>query len=154
MVSGLTESCHHCNAHDLSWARYYAWLDTVAQEKRKKAGGGTGGNAGSTAEPTTMWQQLAKLAELQLAERIAANPMYEVNEKVSSQFKRFETALPELLKIHTGKWIVWLDEPKSFHDDEQQALRWACENLDPNAGFVIALVETPRVHYASGWLRA
>lgn len=144
--SGLTESCHHCDAHDLAWSGYYAWLDTIAQEKTKKSG-----HASSS---TTMWQQLSQRAQRERAERIAENPMHEVNEEVSSQFKRFETALPELIKSHSGKWIVWLDEPKSFHDDEQTALKWAYENLDTNKGWVIACVETPRVHYASGWLRA
>lgn len=147
--SSITESCHHCDAHDLAWSVYYAWLDTLAQEKRRK----TAGNAAAT-EPTTMWQQLAARAKRERAERLAENPMHEVNEEVSSQFKRFETALSELIKSHYGKWIVWLDEPRSFHDDEQAALRWAYENLDTNRGWVIACVETPRVHYASGWLRA
>lgn len=147
--SFLTESCRRCDVHDLAWSVYYAWLDTLAQEKRRK----TAGNAAIT-EPTTMWQQLAARAQRERAERIAENPMHEVNEEVSSQFKRFETALPELIKSHSGKWIVWLDEPKSFHDDKQTALRWAYENLDTNKGWVIACVETPRVRYASGWLRA
>jgi hypothetical protein len=66
------------------------------------------------------------------------------SEKVLAETRKFREALPELLKTHSGEWVIFLDgEPKGFHSDEKTAYDAAVAEFGRNAGFVVApVVET------------
>ncbi len=64
-----------------------------------------------------------------------------VADKVLQETLRFRTALPELLKKHSGKWVVFKDgEVQSFHDNEEEAYRAGLERFGREGGHVIAVV--------------
>ena len=58
---------------------------------------------------------------------------------------RFRAALPELLKDHAGKWVVFRDgQVVSVHDDEEAAYRAGREAFGLRGGHVVAPVEEQR----------
>lgn len=62
-------------------------------------------------------------------------------QRVKLEFERFKAALPELLKTHSGKWVVFLNgEVQSMFDDEGSAFDHAVKTLGVEAGFVVAPV--------------
>lgn len=69
------------------------------------------------------------------------NAMTTVSEKVLEETKRFRASLPELLKVHPGKWIVFLNGAvQSVHDDETSAFESGRSQFGVDAGYVIAPV--------------
>lgn len=68
--------------------------------------------------------------------------MPSINETVLKETKRFEEALPELMKSISGKWVVFKDgEVQSIHDDTDEAYRSGVEKFGLNGGFIVGLVE-------------
>lgn len=68
--------------------------------------------------------------------------MATVSEKVLEETMLFRAALPELLKTHPGKWVVFKDgQVRSVHDDEAHAYESAVKAFGPGSGYVIAPVE-------------
>ena len=64
-----------------------------------------------------------------------------VAEKVLQETLRFRAALPELLKGHSGKWIVFKDgEVQSVHDTAEEAHRAGLEKFGREGGHVVAPV--------------
>src|SRR5450432_1731980 len=65
-------------------------------------------------------------------------------DKVLEQTLLFRAGLPELLKEHRGKWVVFLGgEVKSFHPNERAAYDNAVKEFGPGTGYVIApVIET------------
>lgn len=62
-------------------------------------------------------------------------------DKVLQETLRFRAALPELLKDHPGKWVVFKDgQVQSVHDKEVEAYRAGLEKFGRNGGHVIAPV--------------
>lgn len=70
--------------------------------------------------------------------------MSTVADKVLEETKRFRAALPELLKTHRGKWVVFKDgSVQGIHDDEKTAYEDAVGRFGALGGYVIApIVET------------
>lgn len=67
--------------------------------------------------------------------------MTTTSEKVLQETLQFRKALPELLKTHPGKWVVFLGgSVKSFHDDERSAYESALKEFGAEAGYVIGPV--------------
>lgn len=66
------------------------------------------------------------------------------DDRVSEQHAKFRAELPELLRRHPGRWVVYYDGPRAFFDDEWKALEWASATLGDDTGFVIAHVEEER----------
>ncbi len=56
-------------------------------------------------------------------------------------YRRFEAALPRLMRRHRGRWVVFLDgEVKSAHDNEESALAAGIERFGADAAFIVAPV--------------
>lgn len=64
-----------------------------------------------------------------------------VADKVLEETLRFREALPELLKAHAGKWVVFKDgQVQSVHEREEEAYRAGLEKFGWDGGHVIAPV--------------
>lgn len=61
------------------------------------------------------------------------------------QWEMFLRELPTLIAVHRGRWAVYLDGLRHVCDDQGIALDWAYAHLQHDAGFVIAMVETPYI---------
>ena len=66
--------------------------------------------------------------------------MTTLRDRIRLQTGRFEQALPALLPIHGGKWVVFRDGVQSVHDDEESAYARAVEAFGVEGGFVVARV--------------
>lgn len=77
--------------------------------------------------------------------RTMASACVSTESRVHVQWEKFVAELPELIRRHAGRWAVYMDGLRHVCDDEDAALEWAYANLPHDAGFVIAVVETPRV---------
>lgn len=66
-------------------------------------------------------------------------------DKVHEQHQKYLAELPALLAEHEGRWVVYLDGPRAFFEDEWKALEWASQTLGDDTPFVIARVEPERV---------
>jgi hypothetical protein len=62
-------------------------------------------------------------------------------EQVSAQHEMFKKEIPELLLTSAGKWVAYFNGVKTIVDTEEEALRWAYENLGASVPFVIAPVK-------------
>jgi hypothetical protein len=68
-----------------------------------------------------------------------------IADKVLQETIRFRQALPELLKAHAGKWVVFRDgEVQSVHDSEEEAYRAGLEKFGREGGHVVAPVVEER----------
>jgi hypothetical protein len=78
----------------------------------------------------------------------------DVASKVLKETKRFHQALPELLEIHAGRWIVFLDgEVKGTFDSEDAAYAKAVQRFGKDGGFVVAqIVEVTPTPVSAGVL--
>jgi hypothetical protein len=76
------------------------------------------------------------------------------SDRVLQETLRFREALPELLKTHRGKWVVFRDgEVKSVHDTEEEAYTAGLAAFGRDGGQVIApVVEQPPVPITAGVL--
>lgn len=76
------------------------------------------------------------------------------DEKVLEETKLFRAALPELLRKHRGKWVVFLGgEVKSVHDDELGAYSEAVLKYGTDGGYVVApVIETTTTPITAGVL--
>lgn len=64
-----------------------------------------------------------------------------VAEKVLEETRRFRQALPDLLKEHAGKWVVFKDGTvQSIHESADDAYRAGLEKFGREGGQVIAPV--------------
>lgn len=64
-----------------------------------------------------------------------------VAEKVLQETLRFRGALPELLKEHAGKWVVFRDgQVQGVYDDEEQAYRDGLVKFGREGGHIVAPV--------------
>ena len=65
-----------------------------------------------------------------------------VDFRILEESRRFRAALPELLKQHAGKWVVFKDgEVRIVTDDEDSAYVWGLEHYGARGGFVVAPVD-------------
>ena len=65
--------------------------------------------------------------------------------RVLQETVRFRQALPELLKTHAGKWVVFKDgEVQSVHASEEEAYREGLERFGREGGHVVAQVVEER----------
>ncbi len=65
----------------------------------------------------------------------------DVADKVLQETLRFREALPELLKEHAGKWVVFKDDRvQSVHETEHEAYRAGLEKFGRDGGHVVAQV--------------
>ena len=63
---------------------------------------------------------------------------------VSEEYGRYEAALPELLKTHGGKWIVFRDNTvQGVFDAEEEAYNAGLAKYGLEGGFVIVEVKEP-----------
>lgn len=69
---------------------------------------------------------------------------------LDAQYRQFVIALPELKRNHAGKWVVWFGGFQSAHESEDDAERWALQNLGRAADFVIARAVEPEIIPLSG----
>jgi len=66
-------------------------------------------------------------------------------EKVRVEMEAFRRMLPDLLPLHAGKWVVFLDgKVQAFFDDESAAYDHAIRTFGPSRGFVVAQVAPER----------
>jgi hypothetical protein len=66
----------------------------------------------------------------------------DARERVFAEMAKFHEALPELLREHQGKWIVFKDGAvQSLHDDEDSAYWAGLKAFGAQGGQVIVLVE-------------
>ena len=64
-----------------------------------------------------------------------------VAERLLQETLRFREALPELLKKHAGKWVVFRDgQVQGVFEDEEQAYRDGLTKFGREGGHVIAPV--------------
>ena len=64
-----------------------------------------------------------------------------VAEKVLQETLGFREALPDLLKEHAGKWVVFRDgQIQGVYDDEERAYRGGLEKFGREGGHVVAPV--------------
>jgi len=67
--------------------------------------------------------------------------MDEIRERVRVEMAAFEEQLPDLLRHHPGKWIVFRDKTvHSTHESEAAAYSAAVKEFGYAGGFVIAQV--------------
>jgi len=84
-----------------------------------------------------------------------ANAVVEsASERVLQETLRFRAALPDLLKTHPGKWVVFRDgEVKSVHETEEEAYKAGLEKFGRDGGQVVApVVEQPPIPITAGVL--
>ncbi len=63
---------------------------------------------------------------------------------VNAEAEVFKAQLPDLLKKHRGKWVLFRDgRPVDFFDDYEDALIAGLEKFGREAVFLIACVEPP-----------
>jgi hypothetical protein len=76
------------------------------------------------------------------------------SERVRQETLRFREALPELLKTHAGKWVVFRDgEVKSVHPTEEEAYKAGLDQFGRDGGQVIVqVVEEPPFPITAGVL--
>lgn len=76
------------------------------------------------------------------------------SERVRQETLRFREALPELLKTHGGKWVVFRDgEVKSVHESEEEAYQAGLERFGRDGGqVVVQVVEEPPFPITAGVL--
>lgn len=69
----------------------------------------------------------------------------DVKDKVKAEMERFRAALPALLAVMPGRWVVFhAGAVESQHDNEDAAYVHAVKVLGREAGFVVAKVEEER----------
>lgn len=76
----------------------------------------------------------------------------DINEKVRHEMRRFREALPRLLELYPGKWVVFRGgEVQSLHESSADAHKAGVERFGLFGGQVIARVaaEEPRLISAS-----
>jgi hypothetical protein len=67
--------------------------------------------------------------------------MSEIERRVLEETERFRAALPELIKHHPGRWVVFRDGAVvSDHATEDEAYRAAVVRFGVQGGFVVAPV--------------
>ncbi|MBI5478799.1 MAG: hypothetical protein HY906_08090 [Deltaproteobacteria bacterium] len=67
--------------------------------------------------------------------------MSDIERKVLEETERFRAALPELIKQHPGRWVVFRDgQVVSDHATEDEAYRAAVARFGVTGGFVVAPV--------------
>lgn len=78
--------------------------------------------------------------------------MDETARKVLAETERFLAALPELMKQHPGRWVVFRDgQVVSDHATEDEAYRDAVARFGLDGGFVVApVVETAPTPVTAG----
>nr|MBK7070387.1 hypothetical protein [Deltaproteobacteria bacterium] len=69
--------------------------------------------------------------------------MLQVESKVKEQYERFRRELPVMQRgPEVGRWVLYLDGPKGYFDSEDEAYEEGVMKLGPEAGFVVARVES------------
>ena len=67
--------------------------------------------------------------------------MNELRDKVLRESVEFRRQLPELLRTHSGKWVVFVDgKVVKSYASEDKAYEDALKICGPNTGFLIELV--------------
>jgi|GEM_PF-4664488 len=69
--------------------------------------------------------------------------MQQVELKVQEQYERFRRDLPLMQRgPNEGRWVLYLDGARGFFDSEDEAYDEGVTKLGPEAGFVVARVES------------
>lgn len=64
-----------------------------------------------------------------------------IEEQVLAETERFHAALPEIMKKHAGRWVVFREGVvASAHDDQDQAYSAGVAEFGIEGGFVVAQV--------------